>query len=130
MTLTLERPEAPPAEGRTRAPTWVFRGVIVLLFGLLIAQLWRLQVVDGAALGRRSADNWLRQAPIEPQRGVIYDRNKTLLASNAPIFVVSITPADVPRGRLDEIEIRLANELRVMPDEIRRVVSARQTRKS
>jgi penicillin-binding protein 2 len=129
VTLTLERPEAPPTESRTRAPSWVFRGVIVLLFALLTAQLWRLQVVDGAAFGRRSADNWLRQAPIQPQRGVIYDRNKTLLASNAPIFVVSITPADVPRGRLDEIEIRVANELRVTPDEIKRAVVARQGRK-
>jgi penicillin-binding protein 2 len=129
VTLTLERPEAPAAETRTRAPTWLFRGVIVLLFGLLTAQLWRLQVVDGAAFGRRSADNWLRQAVIQPQRGVIYDRNKTLLASNAPIFVVSITPADVPRGRLEEIEIRLANELRVTPAEIDRPVAARMSRK-
>jgi penicillin-binding protein 2 len=129
VSLTLERPEAPPAESRSRTPTWVFRGAILLLFGLLTAQLWRLQVVDGAAFGRRSADNWLRQAVIPPQRGVIYDRNRTLLAANAPIFVVSITPADVPRGRMPEIVIRLANELRVTPAEIQRVLDTRQARK-
>ena len=58
--------------------------MVVLLFGILLAQLWRLQVVDGQAYTNRSAANWLRQAVIPPQRGVIYDRNKTLLATYAP----------------------------------------------
>src|SRR5207244_7402821 len=97
--------------------------------GLLTAQLWRLQVVDGQAYTNRSAANWLRQAVIPPQRGVIYDRNKTLLATNAPIFVVSITPADVPKGRMQEIVIRVSNELRVAPDTIQRVIVAHQARK-
>jgi penicillin-binding protein 2 len=103
--------------------------VVFLLFGILTAQLWRLQVVDGQAYTNRSAANWLRQAVIAPQRGVIYDRNKTLLAANAPIFVVSITPADVPKGRMPEIVIRVANELRISPDEIQRIIDARQARK-
>jgi penicillin-binding protein 2 len=103
--------------------------MVLLLFGILTAQLWRLQVVDGQAYTNRSAANWLRQAVIPPQRGVIYDRNKTLMASNAPIFVVSITPADVPKGRTQEIVIRLANELRVPPGDIQRVIDAHQTRK-
>jgi penicillin-binding protein 2 len=126
---SLERLEPTPAERGTRASTWVFRGLVLLLFGALTAQLWRLQVVDGQAYTNRSAANWLRQAVIPPQRGVIYDRNKTLLATNAPIFVVSITPADVPKGRMQEIEIRVANELRVPPDEIQRVVDAHKVRK-
>src|SRR5262249_51122018 len=89
----------------------------------------RLQVVDGQLYTNRSVGNRLRQAVIPPQRGVIYDRNKTLLASNAPIFVVSITPADVPNGRLQEIVIRVANELRVVPDEIQRTIDTHKARK-
>jgi len=126
---SLERLEPPPAERGPRASTWLFRGLVLLLFGLLTAQLWRLQVVDGQAYTNRSAANWLRQAVIPPQRGVIYDRNKTLLATNAPIFVVSITPADVPKGRMQEIVIRVSNELRVAPDTIQRVIEAHQARK-
>src|SRR5204862_6107758 len=87
------------------------------------------QVVDGQAYTNRSAANWLRQAVIEPQRGVIYDRNKTLLATNAPIFVISITPADVPKGRMQEVVIRVANELREAPDDIQKTVDQRQQRK-
>src|SRR4051812_32320778 len=107
----------------------MFRIAVLVLFGILTAQLWRLQVVESRTLNERGTQNWLRQAVIPPQRGVIYDRNKTLLATNAPIFVVSITPADVPKGRMQEIVIRLANELRVPPDEIQRVVDTRQARK-
>ena len=124
MIPTLERLEPAPAEQRPRTATWLFRGLVLLLFGLLSARLWNMQVVDGQAYTNRSAANWLRQAVIPPQRGVIYDRNRTLLATNAPIFVVSITPADVPKGRMHEIVIRVANELRVPPDDIQRVVEA------
>ena len=129
MIPSLERLEPTPAEARPRTATWVFRGVVLLLFGILSAKLWGLQVVDYPALNDRGTQNWLRQAVIAPQRGVIYDRNKTLLATNAPIFVISITPADVPKGRMPEIVIRVANELRVPPDDIQRVVDARQARK-
>ncbi len=129
MIPSLDRLEPTPADRGARPSTWLFRGLVVLLFGVLTAQLWRLQVVDGQAYTNRSAANWLRQAVIPPQRGVIYDRNKTLLAANAPIFVVSITPADVPKGRLQEIVIRLANELRVPPGDIQKVIDAHVARK-
>jgi penicillin-binding protein 2 len=125
---SLDRLEPPPADRGPRVSTWLFRGVVILLFSVLTAQLWKLQVVDGQAYTNRSAANWLRQAVIPPQRGVIYDRNKTLLATNAPIFVISITPADVPKGRMQEIVIRIANELRIPPDDIQRLVDARQAR--
>jgi penicillin-binding protein 2 len=127
---SLERLEQPtPAERGVRPSTWLFRGVVLLVFGVLTAQLWRMQVVDGQAYTNRSAANWLRQAVIPPQRGVIYDRNKSLLATNAPIFVISLTPADVPKGRMQEIVIRVANELRVPPAEIQHVIDAHQARK-
>src|SRR5436305_10594069 len=96
---------------------------------MMTGQLWRLQVVENGAFTERGTRNWLRQAVIPPQRGVIYDRNRTLLATNAPIFVISITPADVPKGRMPEIIIRVANELRVPPEDIQRTVEAHQQRK-
>jgi len=126
---SLERLESAPAEQRPRTATWLFRGLVLVLFGILSARLWGMQVVDGQAYTNRSAANWLRQAVIPPQRGVIYDRSKTLLATNAPIFVISITPADVPKGRMREIVIRVANELRVPPDDIQRAIDARLARK-
>ncbi len=130
MSLSLERADTrPPEDERPRTTVWVFRGVVLLLFAILTAQLWRLQIVEGRAYVGRSALNSLRTAVLPPQRGVIYDRNKALLASNAPVFAVSITPADVPTGRLPEIVIRIANELRIAPQEIQSIVDARKGRK-
>ena len=42
--------------------------MVLLLFGILTAQLWRLQVVDGQLYTNRSVGNRLRQAVIPPQR--------------------------------------------------------------
>jgi penicillin-binding protein 2 len=126
---SLDRLEPSAAERGPRPSTWFFRILVLFVFGALTAQMWRLQVVDGQAYYNRSSANWLRQAVIPPQRGVIYDRNRALLAANAPIFVVSITPADIPKGRMQEIVIRVANELRVPPGDIQRVIDTRQTRK-
>jgi penicillin-binding protein 2 len=128
VSLSLERTEPRLPEGQSRTPIWTFRGVVVILFAILTAQLWRLQIVDGRAYVGRSAANSLRTAVITPQRGVIYDRNKVLLASNAPIFVVSVTPADVPKGQLDDVVTRLANELRISPQEIQSVLEKRRAR--
>jgi penicillin-binding protein 2 len=126
---TLDRAEERPVDERPRAASWVMRGVVLLLFGVLTAQLWRLQVVDGRDFAGRSAANWLRSAIIPPQRGVIYDRNRAILASNAPIFVVTITPADVPKGHLEEIVIRLANELRLPPQDLQQKLDQHMSRK-
>jgi penicillin-binding protein 2 len=129
VSATLDRTEERPPEERSRTGTWVLRGVIVLLFAALTAQLWRLQVVDGRDFAGRSAANWLRSAIIPPERGVIYDRNKQVLASNAPIFVVTITPADVPKGHMDDVVIRLANELRLPPQDLQQELDRHMSRR-
>lgn len=128
MSLALDHGDGRSPEDVSRTPTWVLRCVILILFGLLAAQLWRLQIVDGRAYSGRSAMNYLRTAVIPPQRGVIYDRNRTLLTTNAPNFVVSITPADMPSDRAGEIVIRVANELRVPPADIQRLLDQRKSR--
>lgn len=128
MSLSLNRTDQPASTERSRVPTWGFRIAAILLFAILTAQLWRLQIVDGRAYVGRSAANYLRTAVISPQRGVIYDRNRNIIASNAPVFVVTMTPADIPRGRQEEVVIRLANELRIPPSEIQRVLDRRKAR--
>lgn len=53
--------------------------VVVLMFSW---RLWNLQVVQGEAYATRSENNSLRHTLVFPDRGVIYDRNKVLLAWN------------------------------------------------
>src|SRR5687767_15461889 len=45
---------------------------------------------------------------ITPPRGVIYDRKGAIAASNAPIFVVSIVPADLKPAQEADTYTRLS----------------------
>lgn len=74
-------------EGRLEKPlkknTIVATGIVFIL--LLIAfsvKISLLQIKQGASFAKKSAANSLRQSVIFPERGVIYDRNHKLLASN------------------------------------------------
>src|SRR5215207_4135700 len=87
----------------------LFRVAVIVTFALLAAQLWRLQIVEGAQLRQRADTNRVRLNQLPPPRGVVYDRQGTLVASNAPVFVVSIVPADLPpRGEATAVYERLA----------------------
>src|SRR3954466_5492202 len=91
--------EVPEGPQKPRLPGILFRIVIVLAFFVLGAQLWRLQIVEGSTYREKADNNRIRKATIPPSRGIIYDRNGLIVAANAPIFVVSIVPADLPKGR-------------------------------
>ncbi len=68
---------------------------IVALVGVLIANLYSLQVIQYQDYQTRSNDNRIKVVPIAPNRGLIYDRNGVLLAENRPIFNLEITPEQV-----------------------------------
>ena len=56
-----------------------------LVFFALSGRLFYLTVVRGAYFRNLSENNRLREKRIEPQRGVIYDRNGIVSARNIPI---------------------------------------------
>src|SRR4051812_19944868 len=100
--------------GRLSLATVLFRLTVILTFVVLAAQLWRLQLVEGSEYRRRAEENHLREVRLAAPRGVIYDRGllegqSHILASNAPIFVVSIVPADLPKGREQEVFDRISS---------------------
>ncbi|HEX3246981.1 MAG TPA: penicillin-binding protein 2 [Chloroflexota bacterium] len=118
------------ASERTGAPSLpanLFRAAVVISFLILGAQLWRLQIVDGPSFRQKADNNRVRVSPIKPPRGVIYDRRGQLLASNAPIFVASIVPADIPARRETEIYDRLAGLLSMSTIDLRRVIERRRS---
>lgn len=68
---------------------------IVALIGVLIANLYSLEVIQYQDYQTRSNDNRIKIVPIAPNRGLIYDRNGVLLAENRPIFNLEVTPEQV-----------------------------------
>jgi len=67
----------------------------VLLITLL-ARLYYLQVFQYHSYTTLSRKNFVLSLPIEPTRGLIYDRHNRLIASNKPVFSLTITPNQVP----------------------------------
>jgi penicillin-binding protein 2 len=62
----------------------------VLAITVLLARLVQLQVVEYDLYVTRSDENRIQLQPVAPPRGLIFDRNGTLLAENRPVFSLSI----------------------------------------
>jgi len=74
-----------------------FAAVAVLLaFSLLLGRFVWLQVIQHDFYQTRAEDNRIALIPIVPNRGVITDRNGTVLARNYSAFTLEITPSRVP----------------------------------
>lgn len=75
-----------------------FVGVVVLI-GILLSNLYVVQVMDHSEYQTRSNDNRIRLVPVAPNRGLIYDRHGTLLAENQPVYSL-----EVVAERTDDLE--------------------------
>ncbi|MDD1792646.1 penicillin-binding protein 2 [Enterovibrio sp. ZSDZ42] len=70
-------------------------GGIVVLVGLLLVNLYTIQVKDHDDYITRSNDNRIKVVPVAPNRGLIYDRTGKILAENRPVYALEITPEQV-----------------------------------
>ncbi len=72
----------------------VFLGIL-LLSGVLVANLYNVQIVRFNDYQTRSNENRIKLVPIPPSRGIIYDRNGTPLALNRTIYQLEMMPEKV-----------------------------------
>ncbi|MBE3587158.1 MAG: PASTA domain-containing protein [Thermoanaerobacteraceae bacterium] len=73
---------------------------IILAFALLILRLFWLQVVWGGQLRQEATAIRTRDIVLNPNRGIIYDRNHNPLVTSIPVYSVYAHPdqiKDVPR---------------------------------
>ncbi|MPZ50576.1 MAG: penicillin-binding protein 2 [Dehalococcoidia bacterium] len=106
------------ASAAVKQKVFFFALLVIFVFGILTLQLARLQLVNGEKYRLRAENNRLRQAPIIPTRGLIYDRNGVTLVENRATFAAAVVAADIPEldvtaspsecaGRCQEITIAL-----------------------
>ncbi|KJY85492.1 penicillin-binding protein 2 [Vibrio galatheae] len=101
---------------------------IVALVGVLVTNLYNIQINQYQDYKTRSNDNRIKVVPIAPNRGLIYDRNGTLLAENRPVFSLEITPEKV--DDMDDTIRRLQQILTITPEQVERFSrERRQTRR-
>ncbi|MBA5763403.1 penicillin-binding protein 2 [Vibrio sp. 404] len=104
-----------------------FLGIVVMM-GLLVANLYNVQVNQYQDYKTRSNDNRIKVVPIAPNRGLIYDRNGVLLAENRPVFSLEITPEKIKD--MDDTIARLQQILVISPEQVERFQKERrQTRR-
>ena len=65
---------------------------ITFIFCIIAARLLYVQIFWGADLKLRAADQWNREIPVIAARGIISDRNGTVLAGNRTTYSVFIRP--------------------------------------
>ena len=79
--------------------TWrvvVIYVALALVFSVYSYRLFSLQVLEGETYRTQAEENRTKIINIQTTRGLIYDRNGYILASNAPSYNVVITPAELP----------------------------------
>lgn len=94
-----------------------FMGIVALM-GVLLVNLYNIQVNQFQDYKTRSNDNRIKVVPIAPNRGLIYDRNGILLAENRPIFSLELTPEKIKD--IDETIIQLRTFLDISEERVTR----------
>jgi penicillin-binding protein 2 len=92
-------------EFQVKVRYYIFLIFVLAAFGVLTAQLYNLQVVQGETYRELADANRFRLAQIPAARGVIYDRNGELLVRNRPVYNVVVIPAYLPEDATTEAGI-------------------------
>ena len=93
----------------------VFLGILFAV-GILITNLYYLQINSFNTYKTRSNANRISVQTVPPNRGLIYDRNGVILAENRPVYSLQVIP-NKTKHLQDDIE-RLASLLSLTEDEL------------
>ena len=102
----------------------ILRVIVVVTGVIFVAQLWRIQFIQGQGLRARADENRFRLVEVQSARGVMYDRNGQLMVRNRPSFNIVAVPAVLPDDetearqvlqRLDSIIARSEADLPIRP---------------
>ncbi|MBN0888496.1 penicillin-binding protein 2, partial [Pseudomonas aeruginosa] len=69
--------------------------LVVVCFGVLIVNLYHLQVEQHDFYQTRSNQNDIKMLPIAPSRGLIFDRNGIPLVQNITLYRLQVIPSKI-----------------------------------
>lgn len=97
----------------------------LVAFVFLTLRLWHLQVTEGEDFRGASEHNRVRLKRVRATRGLIFDRNGTVLVENRPSFDVVMVPEDAgePQSILGRLEAYLGAPLAEAHDALRESVA-------
>ncbi|GAB4463501.1 MAG: penicillin-binding protein 2 [Armatimonadaceae bacterium] len=91
----------PPQEELALSPVRLrlFAFVIVCIFAVLLSRLWFLQILMGEELRAKAETSGRREVRTVAPRGVIEDRNGTVLVTNSAQFTVFVDEQVLPKKK-------------------------------
>lgn len=119
-----------PTTGNTaRLSMVLFRLGLIGLFFVTVGRLFQLQILEGSDFQTRSNDNRFEEVVVPAPRGVIYDRDGTILTRNKPSFEIALVPEDLPfddpETEVDERNVEIIRVLQVMHADTDREIQLR-----
>ncbi|MGS2720556.1 penicillin-binding protein 2 [Paraglaciecola aestuariivivens] len=91
--------------------------VVFVMIGMLLTNLYYLQISRFEDYQTRSNGNRIKVLPVAPNRGLIYDRNGVLLAENRPVFSLQVVPEE--SADLETSINQLAKLLTIDPEDVK-----------
>lgn len=85
---------------RTRTSIRTLQVLMVGLSVIILGRIFYLQVIEYETYAELGEQNSVRQEYVDAARGLIYDRNNTLIVDNEPIYTITITPANFERENI------------------------------
>jgi len=95
----------------------LFLAFVVIILMVLFIKSFDLQIVKGGYWRSLAEGNRTRSYPIEPLRGIIYDKNKTPLAINVPKLDLAVVPTDLIKNNNYQEIIKKLSEILSTPQE-------------
>lgn len=97
----------------------------VVVFLLLTAAFWRLQILHGKEYRERAENNHMRTIELRAPRGVLFDRNGEILVQNRRAFRIALVREQT--ADLDSVLTRLATYTGVNEADVRATVKRRMS---
>ncbi len=102
--------------------------VATLLLGTVVSRLVQLQVVNYEQYAEKAQGNRIRTQPVSPIRGLVLDRNGSVLAENLPAYQLELIPEQVED--IGDTLSRLAELGLIERDDIEELIAeSRQTQR-
>ncbi len=73
---------------------------ITFIFCIILSRLLYVQLAWGTELKLKATDQWNREIPVIAARGVISDRNGSVLAGNRTTYSVFARPNEIGRAHV------------------------------
>ncbi len=80
---------------KTMRRALVLMGLFIVIACVLVYSLFDLQILQHAYYRQQVMDQLTYETEINPERGNIYDTNGNILATNATVYLVFISPQDI-----------------------------------